>query len=219
MSSKDKKRKSKEDVKSSSASTLSGILKKRTSKSVSSPVPGDDTSSVRSSDSSSNVSTMNFSSNNSNGQQQSVNNCVDNRSPSINSSTSSTAQHKQCPHHPQLSGRCDCSVKYMVNDPSPGPEPRTVTLERDADLGFGFVAGSEKPVIIRFVKEGNQINIYPSLIHLDFHIWYVVHESIKKMNWFVSIFWSFHSSNYPLLNKITFFVSMNVSKGGEFMYL
>lgn len=34
------------------------------------------------------------------------------------------------------------------------PEPRIVTLERSAALGFGFVAGSEKPVIVRFVTEG-----------------------------------------------------------------
>lgn len=34
------------------------------------------------------------------------------------------------------------------------PEPRTLTLERSAALGFGFVAGSEKPVIVRFVTEG-----------------------------------------------------------------
>ena len=29
------------------------------------------------------------------------------------------------------------------------PEPREVTLERHPELGFGFVAGSEKPVIVR----------------------------------------------------------------------
>ena len=31
------------------------------------------------------------------------------------------------------------------------PEPRSVTLSRDPELGFGFVAGSEKPVIVRYV--------------------------------------------------------------------
>ncbi|XP_076319546.1 uncharacterized protein LOC143230239 isoform X2 [Tachypleus tridentatus] len=36
----------------------------------------------------------------------------------------------------------------------PPPEPRSVELVRDAHLGFGFVAGSEKPVIVRFVTEG-----------------------------------------------------------------
>ncbi|KAM8705852.1 hypothetical protein ACLKA7_010188 [Drosophila subpalustris] len=34
------------------------------------------------------------------------------------------------------------------------PEPRLVQLLRSASLGFGFVAGSERPVIVRFVTEG-----------------------------------------------------------------
>ncbi|GFV93743.1 FERM and PDZ domain-containing protein 4 [Trichonephila clavipes] len=34
------------------------------------------------------------------------------------------------------------------------PQPREVQLVRDAQMGFGFVAGSEKPVIVRFVTEG-----------------------------------------------------------------
>ena len=34
------------------------------------------------------------------------------------------------------------------------PHPRDVELTRDDDIGFGFVAGSEKPVIVRFVTEG-----------------------------------------------------------------
>ncbi|XP_050428155.1 uncharacterized protein LOC126838085 isoform X2 [Adelges cooleyi] len=34
------------------------------------------------------------------------------------------------------------------------PKPRLVTLKRHPELGFGFVAGSEKPVIVRFVTEG-----------------------------------------------------------------
>ncbi|XP_060836556.1 FERM and PDZ domain-containing protein 4 isoform X1 [Rhopalosiphum padi] len=34
------------------------------------------------------------------------------------------------------------------------PKPRLVTLKRHSELGFGFVAGSEKPVIVRFVTEG-----------------------------------------------------------------
>ncbi|XP_064482269.1 uncharacterized protein LOC135395026 isoform X2 [Ornithodoros turicata] len=36
----------------------------------------------------------------------------------------------------------------------PPPCPREVELFRDPQLGFGFVAGSEKPVIVRFVTEG-----------------------------------------------------------------
>lgn len=39
-------------------------------------------------------------------------------------------------------------------EPLEAPKPRTVTLERSSALGFGFVAGSEKPVIVRFVTEG-----------------------------------------------------------------
>ncbi|XP_054722782.1 FERM and PDZ domain-containing protein 4-like [Uloborus diversus] len=34
------------------------------------------------------------------------------------------------------------------------PQPRLVQLIRDPQMGFGFVAGSEKPVIVRFVTEG-----------------------------------------------------------------
>ncbi|XP_042903053.1 FERM and PDZ domain-containing protein 4 isoform X2 [Parasteatoda tepidariorum] len=34
------------------------------------------------------------------------------------------------------------------------PQPREVELIRDPQMGFGFVAGSEKPVIVRFVTEG-----------------------------------------------------------------
>ncbi|CAH1777483.1 unnamed protein product, partial [Owenia fusiformis] len=34
------------------------------------------------------------------------------------------------------------------------PTPREISLKRHATLGFGFVAGSEKPVIVRFVTEG-----------------------------------------------------------------
>ncbi|GBN42210.1 hypothetical protein AVEN_252192-1, partial [Araneus ventricosus] len=37
------------------------------------------------------------------------------------------------------------------------PQPRDVELVRDPQKGFGFVAGSEKPVIVRFVTEGTKI--------------------------------------------------------------
>ena len=39
--------------------------------------------------------------------------------------------------------------KWIPMDPNDVPEPRTVELSRDPELGFGFVAGSEKPVIVR----------------------------------------------------------------------
>lgn len=33
-------------------------------------------------------------------------------------------------------------------------ETRIITLIRDSQLGFGFVAGSERPVVVRCVTEG-----------------------------------------------------------------
>ena len=39
--------------------------------------------------------------------------------------------------------------KWIPIDPDEIPEPRIVDLTRDPELGFGFVAGSEKPVIVR----------------------------------------------------------------------
>lgn len=39
------------------------------------------------------------------------------------------------------------------------PEPRLVVLQRNPVMGFGFVAGSERPVIVRFVTEsGPSVN-------------------------------------------------------------
>lgn len=34
------------------------------------------------------------------------------------------------------------------------PKPREITLSRDSQKGFGFVAGSERPVVVRFVTDG-----------------------------------------------------------------
>lgn len=45
------------------------------------------------------------------------------------------------------------SSSHMTSTSS-DPIRRTVVLERHPETGFGFVAGSEKPVIVRFVKEG-----------------------------------------------------------------
>lgn len=36
------------------------------------------------------------------------------------------------------------------------PAPRLVEMRRDPVLGFGFVAGSEKPVVVRSVTPGNR---------------------------------------------------------------
>lgn len=38
------------------------------------------------------------------------------------------------------------------------PAPRKVEMRRDPVLGFGFVAGSEKPVVVRSVTPGKQPN-------------------------------------------------------------
>ncbi|KAI4458605.1 membrane associated guanylate kinase-related [Holotrichia oblita] len=61
-------------------------------------------------------------------------------------------------------------------EPVKAPEPRTLTLERSPALGFGFVAGSEKPVIVRFVTEGG-----PSVDKLlpGDQIWQVNGEDVK----------------------------------------
>uniref|UniRef100_A0A6P6XQH8 Uncharacterized serine-rich protein C215.13-like n=1 Tax=Dermatophagoides pteronyssinus TaxID=6956 RepID=A0A6P6XQH8_DERPT len=52
----------------------------------------------------------------------------------------------------------NCSTTYQLPinkefDDDPPPQPRIVQLKRDKQLGFGFVAGSDRPVIVRFVKE------------------------------------------------------------------
>lgn len=62
-------------------------------------------------------------------------------------------------------------------EPMETPSPRTVTLDRSANLGFGFVAGSEKPVIVRFVTEGG-----PSVEKLQpgDQILYVNGEDVKS---------------------------------------
>ncbi|XP_037083114.1 FERM and PDZ domain-containing protein 4-like isoform X2 [Pollicipes pollicipes] len=58
----------------------------------------------------------------------------------------------------------------------PPPEPRQVTLHRHPELGFGFVAGSEKPVIVRFVTDGG-----PSVDKLmpGDQIWQINGEDVK----------------------------------------
>jgi hypothetical protein len=54
-------------------------------------------------------------------------------------------------------------------DESP-PEPRTVVLHRNQAMGFGFVAGSEKPVIVRFVTESGPSVGKVKLFSLSIHI-------------------------------------------------
>ena len=47
--------------------------------------------------------------------------------------------------------------KWLPIDPEDIPEPRMVDLNRDPELGFGFVAGSEKPVIVRYVHSSRVV--------------------------------------------------------------
>ena len=46
------------------------------------------------------------------------------------------------------------STPVFHDEVEPAPTPRDVELQRHDELGFGFVAGSEKPVVVRFVTEG-----------------------------------------------------------------
>ncbi|KAK3923091.1 FERM and PDZ domain-containing protein 4, partial [Frankliniella fusca] len=46
------------------------------------------------------------------------------------------------------------SCRAWRGEAEEAPAPRTVRLLRHPDQGFGFVAGSERPVIVRFVTEG-----------------------------------------------------------------
>ena len=46
-------------------------------------------------------------------------------------------------------------LPHFYSYDEPAPEPRCIILERHPTMGFGFVAGSEKPVIVRFVTEGS----------------------------------------------------------------
>lgn len=49
------------------------------------------------------------------------------------------------------------------------PEPRLVVLNRSPTMGFGFVAGSERPVIVRFVTEGGpSVNKVSDILFLLF---------------------------------------------------
>lgn len=46
----------------------------------------------------------------------------------------------------------EAPICYRIDEKP--PEQRLVVLNRSSTMGFGFVAGSEKPVIVRFVTEG-----------------------------------------------------------------
>ncbi|CAG7827581.1 unnamed protein product [Allacma fusca] len=57
------------------------------------------------------------------------------------------------------------------------PRPREVVLTRHQEYGFGFVAGSEKPVIVRFVTEGGPSE--DKLLAAD-QIWFINGEDVRK---------------------------------------
>lgn len=46
------------------------------------------------------------------------------------------------------------------------PAPRKVEMRRDPVLGFGFVAGSEKPVVVRSVTPGKVSQLYSELSYV-----------------------------------------------------
>lgn len=52
-------------------------------------------------------------------------------------------------------------------------------LQRSPTLGFGFVAGSEKPVIVRFVTEGGpSVGKVKREFNLGFAVTFVTHETL-----------------------------------------
>lgn len=59
-----------------------------------------------------------------------------------------------CSHVDRFSTRDDPRLDPDYIEP---PRPREVELLRDPDKGFGFVAGSERPVVVRFVTEGRSL--------------------------------------------------------------
>lgn len=57
-------------------------------------------------------------------------------------------------HHSHLNKATTYEAPEIYRYDDKPPEPRLVVLTRSATMGFGFVAGSERPVIVRFVTEG-----------------------------------------------------------------
>ena len=66
-------------------------------------------------------------------------------------------------------------ITIILTTKSKVPEPREITLERHPELGFGFVAGSEKPVIVRsvelsYINHQNYLCIYYGLSMLEISV-------------------------------------------------
>lgn len=66
--------------------------------------------------------------------------------------------------------QCPVYYKDLVDDEEIY-KPRKVTLKRHKDLGFGFVAGSERPLLVRFVKTGgpsdNVLNRFDEILEIN----------------------------------------------------
>ncbi|XP_010079089.1 PREDICTED: FERM and PDZ domain-containing protein 4-like, partial [Pterocles gutturalis] len=56
------------------------------------------------------------------------------------------------------------------------PAPRKVEMRRDPVLGFGFVAGSEKPVVVRSVTPGKKV--FSLLCLYWFDVTFIAIESV-----------------------------------------
>lgn len=58
------------------------------------------------------------------------------------------------------------------------PEPRLVVLNRCQKNGFGFVAGSERPVIVRYVTpDGPSVNHVSEIINISMNIWITIRHN------------------------------------------
>lgn len=83
------------------------------------------------------------------------------------------------------------------------PVPRQVTLLRDPEVGFGFVAGSEKPVVVRFVKEGrlpfNYFTLFHFLLQVTMFIYTLLSQGITLASSSLSLFFPLPSSLSHLL--------------------
>lgn len=86
------------------------------------------------------------------------------------SSSSEDRNRKYCLFHSSYSHVSQSSSLEEVRlegDKFVPPAPRKVEMRRDPVLGFGFVAGSEKPVVVRSVTPGKLSQLYVELSHVQ----------------------------------------------------
>lgn len=67
------------------------------------------------------------------------------------------------PSHSHVSHSSSLEEVRLDGDKFVPPAPRKVEMRRDPVLGFGFVAGSEKPVVVRSVTPGKVLHRYGDL--------------------------------------------------------